>query len=169
MSGRSGCGVCGVESLEQVRPEFQVIADSFSISHDAINRATENFESHQPLQSHTGAVHGAAWCNETGEFFKVCEDVGRHNALDKLVGSLWNESCFKSPGFLLMSSRASFEIVMKAAKTGIAVVVAVSAPTSLAIEIADQAGITLVGFSRNNRHVVYANKQRLIDEAGVNA
>ena len=128
-----------------------------------INAATSNFTTHQFLQKLTGAVHGAAWCDKSGNIVKVCEDVGRHNALDKLIGFLWTENSLQSPGFLLMSSRASYEIIQKAAKAGIAIVAAMSAPTSFAIDIADQAGITLIGFSRENRHVVYTHNERLTD------
>lgn len=163
LSGRSGCGICGIESLEQIQQQINPVEATFGISHVAINNATRSILDHQPLQEVTGAVHGAAWCDQQGNIALVCEDVGRHNALDKLVGTLWPAGNFDLPGFLLMSSRASFEILNKAAKAGIAVVVAMSAPTSLAIDIANKTGITLVGFSRQGRHVVYANSQRIIE------
>lgn len=164
LTGRSGCGICGAESLEQVRPQLEAVNADFSISHAAINRATSELAAHQPLQSLTGAVHGAAWCDADGGIVGVCEDVGRHNALDKLIGSLWSDSVLQQPGFILISSRASYEIVQKAAKAGIAIVAAVSAPTSLAIDIAEEAGITLVGFSRQDRHVAYSHAARLTQE-----
>jgi formate dehydrogenase accessory protein FdhD len=164
LSGRSGCGICGVESLEQVQQQIKPVEATFSVSHAAIELATQGILNHQPLQELTGAVHGAAWCDQEGNIVLVCEDVGRHNALDKLVGVLWPQDKFELPGFLLMSSRASFEILNKAAKAGIAVVVAMSAPTSLAIEIANKTGITLVGFSRQGRHVIYANNERIIEK-----
>ena len=148
LTGRSGCGICGAQSLEQVRQPLTPVHTHFGISHTAINRASSDLPAHQPLQELSGAVHGAAWCDIEGTIVSVCEDVGRHNALDKLIGVLWSESILQQPGFLLISSRASYEIVQKAAKAGIAVVVAVSAPTSLAIDIAEETGITLVGFSR---------------------
>lgn len=173
LTGRTGCGICGAESLEQVRPALEVVNTHFTISHAAINRATADLSAHQPLQALTGAFHGAAWCDVEGKIISVCEDVGRHNALDKLIGLLWpsnifhqkasQPSIFQQPGFLLMSSRASYEIVQKAAKAGIAVVAAVSAPTSLAIDIADATGITLIGFSRQHRHVAYTHDQRLTE------
>ena len=178
LTGRTGCGICGSQSLEQVRPVLEVIKTHFKINHAAINRATADLAVHQPLQVLTGALHGAAWCNVDGNIINVCEDIGRHNALDKLIGLLSpsnigkqklkqqviHPSIFQQPGFLLISSRASYEIVQKAAKVGIAVVVAVSAPTSLAIDIAEEAGITLIGFSRQNRHVVYTHGQRLAEK-----
>lgn len=163
LTGRTGCGICGAESLEQARPELKMVDTCVSISHEAVNRATANLSSFQPLQEYTGAFHGAAWCDIEGNILKVCEDVGRHNALDKLIGSLWPLKHFKQPGFLLMSSRASYEILQKAAKVGIEIVAAVSAPTSLAIDVANSVGITLIGFSRLNRHVVYTNAQRITE------
>ena len=169
LTGRTGCGICGAESLEQVRPALDKVSGVFNISHEAINKATALLSQHQPLQALTGAFHGAAWCDVDGNIVSVCEDVGRHNALDKLIGLLWpkkeNQSCvFNQPGFLLMSSRASYEIVQKAAKSGISVVVAVSAPTSLAIDIAKDTGMTLIGFSRRNRHVAYTHDHRLVEK-----
>ena len=168
LSGRTGCGICGAESLRQVRlPIAPVVAD-FSVSHVAIDRATRALTDHQPLQSLTGALHAAAWCDVDGKLVKVCEDLGRHNALDKLIGLLWQQQSGGQrglagrAGFLVISSRASHEILQKSAMVNIALVVAISAPTSLAIEIAQQAGITLVGFSRENRHIVYSNDQGLL-------
>jgi formate dehydrogenase accessory protein FdhD len=168
LSGRTGCGLCGAESLQQVRlPVVPVTAD-FSISHTAVDTATRALSSHQPLQSLTGALHAAAWCDVDGNLLQVCEDVGRHNALDKLIGMLWHQQLgpMQAPlapaGCLLISSRASHEILQKSALGNIAVVVAISAPTSLAIDIARQADITLIGFSRENRHIVYSNSRRLV-------
>jgi formate dehydrogenase accessory protein FdhD len=164
LTGRSGCGICGAESLDHVRAPVPEVTSQFTISHSAINYATANLPAHQPLQKLTGAVHGAAWCDTEGNIIKVCEDVGRHNALDKLIGLLWTEGVLQQPGFLLISSRASYEIVQKAAKAGIAVVAAMSAPTSLALDVASDAGITLVGFSRQHRHIAYTHSQRLTQQ-----
>ena len=163
LSGRTGCGICGAESLQQLRTSFPEVVAEFSISHRAIDRATKSLTDHQPLLAITGAIHGAAWCDAKGEILKLCEDVGRHNALDKLIGTLWRRDCLKEPGFLLISSRASYEIIQKSAMSNIGVVVAVSAPTSMAVDIAGETGITLVGFSRENRHVVYTNSERLVE------
>ena len=168
LSGRTGCGICGAESLQQVRlPIAPVVAEN-SISHVAIDRATRALVDHQPLQTLTGALHAAAWCDVDGQLVQVCEDVGRHNALDKLIGLLWQQQSGGQKGlagqvgWLLISSRACYEILQKSAMVNIAIVVAISAPTSLAIEIAEQAGITLIGFSRENRHIVYTNAHRLL-------
>ncbi len=161
LAGRTGCGICGAESLQQLQSDFTSNTSDFRIEHQVINAASRALEQHQPLQALTGAVHGAAWCDSQGVVTGACEDVGRHNALDKLIGLLTRDEVLKQPGFLVISSRASYEIIQKAARAGIAVVVAVSAPTSLAISIAEQAGITLIGFSREGRHVVYSHKQRV--------
>ncbi|ARN76503.1 sufurtransferase FdhD [Oceanicoccus sagamiensis] len=161
LAGRTGCGICGAESLQQLQSAFAVNTACFTIEHQVIDDASVALEQHQPLQALTGAVHGAVWCDSQGEVIGACEDVGRHNALDKLIGSLYQTTVFQQPGFLVISSRASYEIIQKAAKAGIAMVVAVSAPTSLAITMAEQAGITLIGFSREGRHVVYSHKQRV--------
>lgn len=165
LSGRTGCGVCGAESLQQVHlPLTKVVAD-ISLPHAAINRATCSFEDYQPLQKLTGAYHGAAWCDLGGNILHLCEDVGRHNALDKLIGTLCMAGYSRQgrEGFLLISSRASYEILQKSAMVGIGIVVAISAPTSLAIDIANQTNITLVGFSRQARHVCYTNSWRLAE------
>lgn len=167
--GRTGCGICGAESLEQARPLSEPVVSDFRLSHAAIDRATRALQGHQPLQTKTGAVHCAAWCNANGDIVRVCEDVGRHNALDKLIGYLSQEKLLQARpqqaphGFVLISSRASYEMLQKSAKVNLGAVVAVSAATSLAIEVADQAGITLVGFSRDGRHVAYSNSQNLRD------
>ena len=162
LTGRSGCGICGAESLEHVRTELKTLSEQFTLSHQAIEQATASMVSHQPLQALTGSVHGAAWCDVDGNILRLCEDVGRHNALDKLIGALWSSGVFSQPGFLLISSRASYEILQKAAKVGISMVVAVSAPTTLAITIAEEVGVCLVGFSREQRHVAYTHSHRLL-------
>jgi formate dehydrogenase accessory protein FdhD len=167
LAGRTGCGICGAESLEQIKPSLVPVQSDLTVSHTIIELACRNLRQHQPLQSQSGGTHGAAWCLPDGELCEVCEDVGRHNALDKLIGKLSKRGLLEDQqslqGFLLISSRASYEIVLKAALAGIAIVVAVSAPTSLAIDVAENAGVTLLGFARADRHVVYANGQRIVD------
>lgn len=154
LAGRTGCGLCGTESLEQaIRPIGQVAAPS--VTDAALQRALEALRWHQPLQRETGATHGAAWCDLGGQVLLAREDVGRHNALDKLIGAMVNRRLQTQEGFALVSSRASYEMVQKSASVGIGCLVAVSAPTSLAIEQARQAGLMLVGFARKGRHVIY--------------
>ena len=169
--GRTGCGLCGAESLEQAISEPDMVTANLSISHEALQKASSALAAHQKLQQQTGAVHGAAYCNQPGEILLVREDVGRHNALDKLLGALakkekaqdkeQNKEQNKEPGFVLVTSRASYEMVSKTTSANIPLLAAVSAPTSLAIELAEKSGLTLVGFTRTGRHVVYANGQRI--------
>lgn len=162
MIGRTGCGVCGVESLEQLacRP-VGVVAASGTLETGALLRAQRELQARQQLFELTGAVHAAAWCRFDGSVALVREDVGRHNALDKLIGAVAAQGGAFSDGFLLMTSRASYEIVQKAAAVGIAVVAAVSAPTGMAVRLAQGAGLTLIGFARGERHSVYSHPQRL--------
>jgi phenylacetyl-CoA:acceptor oxidoreductase accessory protein len=124
-------------------------------------RALEALHAAQQLFHLTGAVHAAAWCNFDGGIELVREDVGRHNALDKLIGALATQRRGFDGGFVLMTSRASYEIVQKAAAVGIAVVAAVSAPTGMAVRVATESGVTLVGFVRGERHCVYSHPERV--------
>ncbi|WP_447956606.1 formate dehydrogenase accessory sulfurtransferase FdhD [Vreelandella sp. EE7] len=154
MTGRTGCGLCGTEALDQaIRPIPRVAAPA--IEDAAIAQALATLADHQPLKAATGAVHGAAWCNAKGEIQRVREDVGRHNALDKLIGSLAKSETPLLDGFVLVSSRASYEMVHKCASAGIGALVAVSAATALAVKQAEAANLLLVGFARGNRHVIY--------------
>lgn len=166
LTGRTGCGLCGAESLEQaVRWPTPVPGDT-RFSHGAIEKAVGELASHQPLQAITGAVHGAALCDSGGNVQLTREDVGRHNALDKLYGALCRQHLGGSrlaSSFVLISSRASYEMVVKAAVMGVEMLVAVSAPTRLAIDLAAHANITLVGFARPGRHMVYTHPQRCVD------
>jgi FdhD protein len=156
LTGRTGCGLCGTESLESaIRPVRNVTAPV--VSDDAVQRALKMFPQHQALQAQTGASHGVAWCDLAGKIIKVREDVGRHNALDKLIGALLQAHTDLSQGFVLVSSRASYEMVHKSCAVDIGALVAVSAPTSLAIEQAAAAGQLLIGFAREGRHVIYNN------------
>ncbi|MGL6159108.1 formate dehydrogenase accessory sulfurtransferase FdhD [Microbulbifer sp.] len=164
LTGRTGCGLCGAESLEQaIRPVPGAGKRRPGARHEfknaAIQRALETLTARQALQGLTGAVHAAAWCERDGHIQLVREDVGRHNALDKLIGVLQRPggaaAMNPAEGFVLVSSRASYEMVQKASQVGVNLLVALSAPTSLAIQLAREAGMTLIGFARTNRHVIY--------------
>jgi FdhD protein len=155
LTGRTGCGLCGAESLtEAIRPTKKVPKRD-PIAHDAIQNALQQLKSKQPLQSITGAVHGAAWCDTEGNIHMLREDVGRHNALDKLIGAMSKANTNHSQGFALITSRASYEMVQKTTSMGISTLAAVSAPTTLAIKLAKLAGLNLVGFARPGRHITY--------------
>jgi FdhD protein len=161
LTGRTGCGLCGAESIEQALRYPPPVGDEVRISHAAVQRALLAMQLHQPLQAATGATHGAAWCSLDGAILELREDVGRHNALDKLIGALVRQGFDPSQGFALVSSRASYEMVFKAASAGMELLVSVSAPTTLAIEFAERCGQTLVGFARPGRHNVYTFHQRI--------
>jgi FdhD protein len=161
LTGRTGCGLCGAERIEQALRYPEPVRDSVRVGHEALQAALAGMQARQPLQAITGATHGAAWCALDGSIVALREDVGRHNALDKLIGSLARTGFDPVTGFLLVSSRASYEMVLKAATVGMQVVVAVSAPTTLAIDFAERCGVTLVGFARAGRHNVYTFPQRI--------
>ncbi|MEV4782702.1 formate dehydrogenase accessory sulfurtransferase FdhD [Burkholderia sp. LMU1-1-1.1] len=159
MAGRSGCGVCGIESLELLdlkpgRITAPALHDEVSLP-PAIARAAAELGAHQQLMKATGGVHAAAWCDAGGAVLKVCEDVGRHNALDKLIGHLALDGVDMRGGFVFMSSRASYELVRKAARMNIPMLATISAPSTLAIDIASEAGIKLVSFCRQDGCVEY--------------
>jgi FdhD protein len=161
LAGRTGCGLCGTESLNQALRPVQRVAHDFHVDAAAISRALQLIRAPQLLHQATGAVHAAAWCDADGEISMLREDVGRHNALDKLVGALAHNGIVADRGFALVTSRASYEMVQKAATAGIAVLVAISAPTALAIDMALNANVALVGFARERDIVVYAHPERV--------
>jgi FdhD protein len=159
MAGRSGCGVCGIESLELLdlkpaRIDAAPLHDAATLQ-PAIARAAAELGQHQELMQATGGVHAAAWCDASGAVLRVCEDVGRHNALDNLIGHLALEGADMRRGFVFMSSRASYELVRKAARMNIPMLATISAPSTLAIDIATEAGIKLVSFCRKDGFVEY--------------
>jgi FdhD protein len=162
--GRTGCGLCGSESLEQAMRSPAAVASRVSVNAASLQAAIQSLNEHQPLQAITGAVHGAAWCSTKGKILALREDVGRHNALDKLIGHVSMSGFDSGDGFVLVSSRASYEMVYKAAAAGMELLLAVSAPTTLAIDFAHRSGITLVGFARPGRHNVYTFEARIKDD-----
>lgn len=166
LAGRTGCGLCGIESLAQAIPAPMRITQEWSVSYQAIAMAVESLGGAQLLKGESGGVHGAAWCSLHGEIELLREDVGRHNALDKLLGSL-HRSAHSAHGFVLVSSRASYEMVAKVASHNIPLLAAVSAPTSLAIQQAEEAGVTLVAYAQVERQVVFTHSHRLFDSTDV--
>ena len=160
--GRTGCGVCGAETIAQaLKPAALVSNTLVGVTHQAIQVALGSLSEHQVLNQSTGAIHAAAWCDLAGNIKVVREDVGRHNALDKLIGSLCIANVARDSGFILISSRASYEMVSKAAEFGAQLLVAVSGVTHLAVKMAEDAGLTLVGFTRPQRHSIYTHTHRL--------
>lgn len=157
LAGRTGCGVCGIESLALLDLEPDPIAQPAApdVPGPAIARAACELGRHQDLMRQTGGVHAAAWCAPDGAVQCVFEDVGRHNAMDKLVGHLAMRKTDLSAGFIFLSSRASYELARKAARVGIPMLATISAPTSLAIDIARKAGLKLASFCRADGFVDY--------------
>ncbi|WP_292934231.1 formate dehydrogenase accessory sulfurtransferase FdhD [Noviherbaspirillum sp.] len=161
LAGRTGCGLCGAESLQQVVRDIPPVRAHASFPAAALHSGMAAMQLRQRMQRHSGATHAAAWLNAKGEIDIVREDVGRHNALDKLIGALARQQIDVARGAALITSRASYEMVQKAATAGIGMLAAISAPTSLAVQLAEQAQLTLLGFVRDDRHVVYAHPQRI--------
>lgn len=161
MAGRTGCGLCGVDDLAQVRRATPPVP-AVSVSLAAVTHAMRVMRAQQTLQQQTGATHAAAWCDAQGQVLCVREDVGRHNALDKLIGAVVRARLPVPEGFVCITSRASFEMVQKAATLGVGVLAAVSAPTALAVDMARECGMVLLGFVRDDTGVAYANAQRVL-------
>ena len=162
LAGRSGCGLCGVESLKEALPEIRQITTQANINATALRRAKGSLTSHQVIRDVTGSAHAAALCSCEGEIILVREDVGRHNALDKLIGAMLGAS-ESLEGFILMTSRASYELVSKTAAVGVPILACVSAPTSVAIEEAERAGLTLVCYLSRENEVLYSGQERIFN------
>lgn len=161
LPGRSGCGLCGNRRLQDVIRPVLPVPDGPVLGSGALERALAALTQRQPLNVSTGAVHAAAWASPDGEILRVREDVGRHNALDKLLGTLSREGADLHGGFVLVTSRASYEMVTKTARLGIGLLAAISAPTALGVKLARASNLTLIGFVRPGRYVVYSHPQRL--------
>ncbi len=160
----SSCGVCGKASIDAIRiaSPYTNDKDEIKISAAVLYALQENSRKQQDVFEETGGIHASALFTLNGEFIMLREDVGRHNALDKLIGTaLLNNQLPLNNCILFLSGRASFELIQKAAMAGIKVVAAVGAPSSLAVEMAKEQGITLVGFLKSNRFNVYAGKERI--------
>ena len=162
LSGRSGCGLCGNELLETSLRRPAVVAAGTPIAAEAVHLALDALRQAQALNRLTGATHAAAWAEPGGRLLAVREDVGRHNALDKLIGAMVRARHDPRDGFAVVTSRASYEMAMKAASAGIGLLAAISAPTALAISLAQATGLTLVGFARDGDHAVYSHPARLL-------
>jgi formate dehydrogenase accessory protein FdhD len=160
MTGRTGCGLCGTESLAQAvrHPAPLQVAQSFDAG--AVSKALAMMRTRQLLLAVTGATHAAAWCTADGEVELIREDVGRHNALDKLVGALVRTRRPASTGFITITSRASYEMVQKTTAVGVGLLAAVSGVTGLAVDVAQSAGLTLLGFARGDDVSVYSHPER---------
>lgn len=161
MEGRTGCGLCGILSLEQALRALPAARSELRVEAQALQAASAALPALQAANRASGALHAAAFARGDGTLALVREDLGRHNALDKLIGALARAGIDPASGFALLTSRFSAELVQKAAIAGFGLMAAVSAPTTLAIELAEAAGITLVAFARANRFTVYTHADRL--------
>jgi FdhD protein len=165
LTGRTGCGLCGARTLQQAMRRPPPVGRGVRVSSVELAEALAALRDHQRLNRLTGAIHAAAWAVPGQSIVLVREDVGRHNALDKLIGALAKKDADFGSGFVVVTSRASYEMVQKCASVGIPFMAAISAPTGLAVRLAEETGFTLVGFARDESHVVYAHPQRLIHSA----
>lgn len=159
LSGRTSCGLCGVENLDQIPGANEAVAAAIPIATAAIERALHSLDDHQPLNRLTHAVHAAAFCDADGTILMTREDVGRHNALDKLIGACLRAGLDARSGFVVITSRCSFEMIEKTAIFGASTLVAISAPTSLAIDRAKALGIALVAVARRDTAVAFTSNR----------
>ena len=158
MSGRTGCGRCGIEDFSQMPSPHPPLTSQASVAPAAIRTALEELETRQPLNHLTRAVHAAAWCGQDGTIVMVREDVGRHNALDKTIGALSRMDVAPDSGFFVITSRCSFEMVAKAAIFGAGTLVSVSAPTSLALERAQRFGVRIIAVARRDQALCFEDR-----------
>lgn len=162
LAGRTGCGVCGVEQLNDIGKPVAPLPFTQTFNLGNLDKATEHLNDVQPIGQLSGCTHAAAWVLPSGEIVGGHEDVGRHVALDKLLGRRAREDAVWQQGAALVSSRASYEMVQKAAMCGVEILFAVSAATTLAVEVAERCNLTLVGFCKPGRATIYTHPQRLI-------
>jgi FdhD protein len=158
----SSCGLCGRRTIESLASDAEPIRSAWTVAASTISMLPDRLRARQAVFDETGGLHAAGLFTRDGELVDVAEDVGRHNAVDKIVGrALMREALPLSSGLLCVSGRTSFEIVQKAIYAGIPIVAAVSAPSSLAIELAEECGVTLVGFIRGDGFNIYAHPERI--------
>lgn len=167
LSARSGCGLCGVETADSWARDSRAMGSGWRVTPAELHAALAALEAAQVAGRLTGGLHAAGWAlpglGEGRGLQLAREDVGRHNALDKVLGAVVRSGQVPAAGYLLTTSRASFELVQKGLALGVGLLVAVSAPTALAVRAAAEGGMTLVGFARPGRHVIYAHPERMAE------
>jgi FdhD protein len=162
MAGPTGCGLCGIDSVAEAMRPATVVGPGRQFSSEQIMTAMRNISLRQKLNIETRAVHAAAFWDVSGGIVALREDVGRHNALDKLSGALARASITADEGIILLTSRVSVEMVQKSAAIGAPAMVSVSAPTALAVRMADAAGITLAAIARADGFEVFTHPHRIL-------
>ncbi|MBN6071074.1 formate dehydrogenase accessory sulfurtransferase FdhD [Aggregatibacter actinomycetemcomitans] len=159
LTGRTGCGICGAEQLQQVYKNVAKLDRTLTFDVAQLDDCLEQLQKLQELGKQTGSTHAAGFFSLDGKLLAIREDVGRHVALDKLLG--WHAKAGKPQGFIVVTSRASYEMVQKTVSAGVEMLVAISASTDLAVEMAEQYNLTLIGFARAGRATVYSGRERL--------
>ena len=165
LAGRTGCGLCGAETAEDAIRECQVVPAGVTVTATELHEAMAQLSALQLINARTGSVHAAAWVVPGRGIQVVREDVGRHNALEKTIGALARARADFAAGYMIITSRASYEMVQKAATVGVSLLVAFSAPTAFAVRLAKRSGLTLVAFARADKHMVYAHPHRIRNQA----
>ena len=160
LTGRTGCGICGAEQIQQVYKNIKKLDRTLTVNANQLDGCLQQLYEAQELSKQTGSTHAAAFFSAEGKILAIREDVGRHVALDKLLG--WHAKADKPRGFIVVTSRASYEMVQKTVSCGIEMLVAISAATDLAVQMAEQYNLTLVGFAREGRATIYSSKERLL-------
>ena len=160
LTGRTGCGICGAEQIQQVYKNVAKLDRTLTFNIRQFDTCLQQLYEAQELGKQTGSTHAAAFFSVEGKLLAIREDVGRHVALDKLLG--WHAKADKPQGFIVVTSRASYEMVQKTVSCGIEMLVAISAATDLAVQMAEQYNLTLVGFAREGRATIYSGKERLL-------
>lgn len=162
LTGRTGCGLCGAQTVEDAIRQPAPVSGGVTVDIDSLHAALEDLRGRQEINRLTGSVHAAAWVSPDAGIQLVREDVGRHNALDKVIGAVARAGGDFGSGYFVVTSRASYEMVQKAVTVGGTLLAAVSAPTAFAVRLAEASGLTLIGFAREHQHVVYAHPSRLL-------
>jgi FdhD protein len=163
LEGRSSCGLCGVQELDDAIRAMPPLPAGFAVRREAIQAALAALETQQTLGRATRAAHAAAWADADGRLVLVREDVGRHNALDKLIGAALRAGHDPAKAFVVVTSRCSYEMVEKTAIAGVSLLVAISAPTALAIRRAEAANMSLIALARADGHAVFTGAERVLD------
>ncbi|MEX2642106.1 MAG: formate dehydrogenase accessory sulfurtransferase FdhD [Acetobacterales bacterium] len=162
LEGRTGCGLCGIADIDRVLRPLPACRETEPVSMAALMEALHRLPSAQVLNRGSGALHAAAFASPEGRLLFVREDVGRHNALDKLIGAAARDGVDPESGFIVVTSRCSMEMVQKVATFGCPILIAISAPTSLAIELAERSNLTVAAFARETRLNLYTHPERII-------